>query len=143
MFNNGAVDACYSPAFGYQALELFKGIGDKGGVIRYPLAQMTMQLLIRSEDGYPEGFAQASRKLAYKARKKSIKMAKKAEKAIPEKHWIDISDADKARYDDMFQKVRIELRDNQKVYDGIALQAFRQIRCKAAPTRPECELKQE
>ncbi len=60
MFNNGSVDAAYAPATAYEALELYKGIGSAGGIIRYPLAQMTLQLLIRSAD-FPEGFAQASR----------------------------------------------------------------------------------
>ena len=36
MFNNSSVDACYAPAFAYKALELYKGIGSTGGVIRYP-----------------------------------------------------------------------------------------------------------
>ena len=48
MFNNGSVDACYAPAFAFNALELYKGVGKKGGVIQYPLAQMTLQLLIHS-----------------------------------------------------------------------------------------------
>ena len=78
MFNNGAVDACYSPAFGYQALELFKGIGDKGGVIGI-LGAMTMQLLIRSQDGYPEGLHKPLVS-SLKGSKKSIKMAKKLRK---------------------------------------------------------------
>ena len=36
MFNNGAVDACYAPAVAYAPLELSKGLGKQGGIVRYP-----------------------------------------------------------------------------------------------------------
>ena len=32
------------------------------------------------------------------------------------KYWVDISDDDKVRYDQMFQETRIRLRDEEKVY---------------------------
>src|SRR5690554_7836165 len=48
-FNNGSVDAAYAPAFAYEALELYKGIGDKGGIVDYPLAQLTIQIVARDE----------------------------------------------------------------------------------------------
>ena len=142
MFNNGSVDACYAPAFAYKALELYKGIGSTGGVIRYPLAQMTMQLLIRSAD-FPADFPQKSRTLAAKAFKSGLALAKQAESAIPSNHWVDIPDSDKKKYDEMFLNVRVELRDGQKVYHPIALKLMRKIRCKADPSRAECVMKRE
>jgi hypothetical protein len=142
MFNNGSVDACYAPAFAYKALELYKGIGSKGGVIRYPLAQMTMQLLIRSAD-FPADYPQKSRVLAAKNFASGLKISRQAESAIPSKHWIDIPDADKKKYDQMFLDVRVELRDTQKVYHPVALKLMRKIRCKADPSRAECVMKRE
>jgi hypothetical protein len=142
MFNNGNVDACYAPAFAYKALELYKGIGAQGGVIRYPLAQMTMQLLIRSAD-FPPEFPQQSRLLAAKAFNSGLALAKQAETAIPVKHWIDIPDSDKKKYDQMFLDVRVELRDGQKVYHPTALKLMRKIRCKADSSRAECVMKRE
>ena len=41
MFNNKTVDACYAPAFAYKALELHKGIGAKGGVVRRATGRTT------------------------------------------------------------------------------------------------------
>ena len=142
MYNNGSVDACYSPALGYKALELYKGIGSKGGVIRYPLAQMTLQLLIRTAD-FPAGFGEKSRAFAGKTFKESLKMVRLAEKSIPAKHWIDIPAADKERYDEMFLDVRVELRDGKKVYNGTALKLLRKLRCKVDPARGECVQKRE
>ena len=137
MFNNGNVDACYAPAFAYKALELYKGIGTTGGVIRYPLAQMTMQLLLKSAD-FPEGFAQKSRQLSAKSFSKSLRVTQKAEAAIPGKQWVDIPADDKRKYDQMFKNVRIELRDNGNVYDGTALKLMKKVRCKADASRAEC-----
>jgi len=142
MYNNGSVDACYSPALGYKALELYKGIGTKGGVIRYPLAQMTLQLLMRTAD-FPDGFGEKSRAYAGKSFKDALKMVKLAEKAIPKEHWIDIPAADMERYDEMFLDVRIELRDEQKVYNKTALKLLRKLRCKMDGARGECVQKRE
>lgn len=142
MFNNGGVDACYAPAFAYDALELYKGIGDQGAVVRLPLAQLTLQMLIRSAD-FPAGFSQASRTFAAANFDKGLKVARDAEAKIPGKHWMEIPPADLARYDEMFRKVRIELRDNKKLYDPIALKLFRKARCKMDGTRAECVEKTE
>ncbi len=144
LFNNGNVDACYAPAFAYDALELYKGIGEKGAVVRYPLAQMTLQLLIRSKD-FPDGFGQKSRALAAQNFDKGLKVAREAEKRIPAKHWLDIPAADKLRYDEMLREVRIALRDDPDValYHPIALKLFRKARCKKDPTRAECAEKVE
>ena len=142
MFNNGAVDACYAPAFAFNALELYKGIGKTGGVIEYPLAQMTLQLLIHT-DRFPEGFGAASRKLASQAFDAGKATAKKAEGTIPAASWVRIPDEDKAKYDQMFLDVRVELRDKHNVYDAKALKVLRKIRCRVDGTRAECAEKRE
>ncbi|MEE2787872.1 MAG: putative solute-binding protein [Myxococcota bacterium] len=141
-FNNGAVEACYAPAFAYKALELYKGIKDKGGVVRYPLAQMTLQILIRSAD-FPEGFPAKSRAIVAKTVDKALTMVQKAEASIPAEHLIDIPKADKDKYDEMFLDVRVELRDKQKVYNPKALHLLRKVRCKADSSRAECVQKRE
>jgi TRAP-type C4-dicarboxylate transport system substrate-binding protein len=38
-FNNGYVDLAYAPAIAYEPFEMYKGMGDKGGVLRFNLAQ--------------------------------------------------------------------------------------------------------
>ena len=142
MFNNGSVDACYAPAFAFNALELYKGVGSKGGVVKYPLAQMTLQLLIHS-DRFPAGFGGKTRKLAAQSFETGRATAKRAEGTIPAKAWIEIPAADKAKYDQMFLDVRVELRDKHKVYDAKALKVLRKVRCKVDGTRAECAEKRE
>lgn len=142
MFNNGSVAACYSPSLGYQALELYKGIGSKGGVIRYPLAQLTFQLLTRTT-GMPEGFAQKSREWAASNFDRYLKVVKRADDSVKAAHWVEIPEADKAKYDVMFQEVRLRLRDTEKVYHASMLRLLRKVRCKADGARAECAEKKE
>ncbi len=142
MFNNGSVTACYAPASAYKALELYKGIGRKGGIIRYPLAQLTFQLLLR-QDKLPDGFGQQARDYATTKFKEALDLVTKAEKAVPKKTWIDIPAKDKAAYDEMFRSVRILLRDKDKVYHKTTLTLLRKIRCKVDGARAECAEKTE
>lgn len=143
MFNNGSVDACYAPAAAYGPLELHKGLGSNGGVIKFPLAMLTLQLVIRTGDSWPEGFQDASRAYAYDHFNDLVKLAKKAEKAIPGKYWIEIKDEDRARYEELFRDVRVRLRDKEKVFDKSMLKLMRKIRCKADATRAECSQERE
>lgn len=142
MFNNGSVDACYAPALAYNALELYKGLGSKGGVIRYPLAQFTFQMVTRTAK-MPAGFGEHSRKWAGDAFDRFRKVVERSDKSVKGKHWIDIPDEDKARYDQMFQEVRIRLRDKEKVYHPKMLKLLRKVRCKADAARAECAEKKE
>ncbi|MFN3198747.1 MAG: putative solute-binding protein [Bradymonadia bacterium] len=142
MFNNGSVQAAYSPSLGYKALELYKGIGKNGGVIRYPLAQLTFQLVTRP-GSMPEGFGEKSRAWAAANFDKFLKVVKRSDAGVDAKHWVDIPDADKAKYDIMFQEVRIRLRDQEKVYDKKMLKLLRKLRCKADGARAECAEKKE
>jgi hypothetical protein len=142
MFNNGNVDVAYAPATAYKALELYKGVKGKGGVIRFPLAQMTLQLFVHS-DRFPEGFGAQSRAYAVKHFDKALAVVKKAEKDIKASSWVEISGDDQVRYEQMFQSVRIHLRDKEKVYAPKALKLMRMVRCKADGARAECAQKLE
>lgn len=137
MFNNGAVDACYAPAVAYAPLELQKGLGKKGGIVRLPLSQLTFQVLIRTQE-FPAGFGQSSRSYAAAQFPTLLAMVRRAEQSIPASTWIDIPAGDQQSYEAMFQKVRVRLRDDGKVYDKTMLTLMRRVRCKTAPGRAEC-----
>ena len=142
IFNNGAADICYAPATAFKPLELEKGVKAKGGIIRYPIAQLTGQVLIHSSRFTPE-FAQSSRQYAADNYAKILTISTKSDKGIDAKYWIDIDDAARARYDAIFQSVRIKLRDEDKIYDKEMLGLMRRLRCKADGTRTECAQKLE
>jgi len=141
-FNNGDVDACYMSAPGYQPFELWRGLGTAGGVVRLPLAQGTLQLMVRA-DRFPEGFGKQSRTYLVGQFDRALKIIKDAEAAIPAKYWIDVPASDVDAFDELFLSVRLQLRDEVKAYDAQMLSALRKLRCKKDPARAECVEKKE
>jgi hypothetical protein len=81
-FNNGSVDLAYAPAVAYEPLELYKGLGDKGGVFSYKVAQLTFQVVIDAEATIKEGL------------------------------WMSPNAVEASGYGEMFRNVRIGLRDD-------------------------------
>ena len=141
-FNNGDVDACYVSAPVYQPFELWKGLGSSGGVVRLPIAQATLQVMVRS-DRFPADFGAKSRQFFWTTFDESLRLIQKAEADIPSKYWIDLPASSTPGFDDMFQATRIELRDNHNAYHPQMLTVMRQLRCKSDASRAECAEKKE
>lgn len=135
-FNNGDVDACYVSAAGYRPFELWRGLEPKGGVLRAPLAQATLQVMIHSSR-FPAGFGTKSRKDLAGRFDAAIAVVKKAEADIPAKYWIDISPTTLKAWDDLFLSVRVKLKDGG-AYDPNMLSTLKKLRCGADPARSEC-----
>ncbi|MEZ4236835.1 MAG: putative solute-binding protein [Myxococcota bacterium] len=135
-FNNGDVDACYVSAPAYKPFELQRGLGSKGGILKAPLAQATLQVMLR-EAKFPEGFADKSRTWLSGRFDEALALVKKAEAAIPANYWVEIPPETLKEWDAMFQSVRIGLRDS-KTYDGSMLSVMRKLRCKKDAARAEC-----
>jgi hypothetical protein len=136
-FNNGDVDAAYASAPAYKPFELWRGIGTKGGIVKLPLAQATLQLLIHSSKFSPD-FGKKSRVFLAGKFDSAIALVKKAEGEIPASSWITIKPTDVPAFDEMFQAVRIQIRDEIKGYDPTMLSMLRKLRCASDATRPEC-----
>lgn len=144
-FNNRSVDAAYSPAFGYDALELYRGIGDEGGIIDYPLAQLTGQVIVRKGVVDAET-AQKAREISFRMFDDAVGMAQEFEDSIPDDHWVTIPDEDIEDYQEMFRQNRIQLRDgvdsdgneSATVYNGETLTLMRRVRCRMDPSASEC-----
>lgn len=134
MFNSGSVDIAYAPATAYKPLELGKGVGSTGGVVRFPLAQLTFQIVTHS-DKFPADFGAASRKYVAGQFDTMLRMITRAEQDIPASAWIDVPDA--SSYDTLFQTVRVEL-GNQGVYDKKLLHKLKLMRCHDNGARAEC-----
>ncbi len=140
-FNNGSVDTAYAPAFAYEALELYKGLGDKGGIVNYPLAQLTVQVIVR-DDVLDDDTAQTARQVAWGMYPQAMNLINKQEEAIPEDKWIRIPEKDIQGYQEMFRQNRIEMRDGLKgapdVYHPKMLGLLSKIRCASNPSASEC-----
>jgi len=140
-FNNGSVDIAYAPAVAYKPLELYKGLQENGGILRFVLAYMDFQILIRA-DKFPAGFGQKSRVKVASFFDRVNEFVEKETQEIDPKYWIDLSDDVKQQYGGMLRDVRIKLRD-QGVYDGKMLKLMRKLRCKTNPAAAECAEKLE
>lgn len=135
-FNNGVVDVLAAPLIAYEALELYKGMAPNGGIVNYPLAQISMQLIGRS-DRFPNEIAQLVREAFYENYDVIMKRINDEAAKVPAKWWIEIPDKDKVEYEVMMQQARIQLRD-EKYYDADMLTLQRKIRCKLDQSRAEC-----
>jgi hypothetical protein len=137
-FNSGSVDIVVAPSTAYRPLELYRGLGSKGGIIDYVLAQVSLQVLIHPER-FPTGFGQASREYVQTLFDRQLKLIERFESDIDPKYWIKVSDSDRRRYDEMSRQSRINLITDG-IYDQRMMALLKKIRCQREPARPECSL---
>lgn len=136
MFNNGTVDVLAAPLVAYDAMELYKGMTPNGGIIDYPLAQITMQLIGRRAR-IPNVIGQLIRESFFANYNKINNALTSRVKDIPEHWWIQIPEKDKDDYEHIMQQARLQLRD-RGYYSADMLTLQRKIRCKFHPKRGEC-----
>jgi hypothetical protein len=141
MFNNGNVDVIIAPTMVYKPLELFRGLGSKGGVSRYPLAILTYQLVIKAER-FPKGFGQKSREYMAQNFDVAIASLRLADRGVSEALWVDAPAASIQRTTALMRKLRIDMAE-QGVYDKRGLKLVKKIRCSLAPEAAECSDGQE
>lgn len=139
MFNNGSVDIIAAPAVAYNALELYKGLGDNGAVVNFAVIQITAQIVAR-KDRFPEGFGQSSRAYAFSQYDRAMEVIASAEKSIKPSYWMDLPTKDKEGYMEMFRQSRMSLRD-QGLYNGKMLSFLSKVRCQKDPALAECTAK--
>lgn len=139
MFNNGAVDIIGAPAVAFEPLELYKGVGTRGGIIKFSMAQLTIQLLIRHAR-FPQGYGQKSRDFIYSQYDRSMAEITRAEAAIDNKLWMLIPEQDLEGYRELARQTRIKLRD-KGYYDPKMLTFLSRVRCEMNPRLSECTAK--
>ncbi|PKM22736.1 MAG: hypothetical protein CVV10_02765 [Gammaproteobacteria bacterium HGW-Gammaproteobacteria-14] len=135
-FNNGVVDVIAAPLVAYAPLELYKGLSPDGGIINYPLAQVTMQLVARS-DRFPAEMMQTSREYFYNNLDQILDGLAQEEKSVDAKWWVEIPAADKSEYEIMMQEARLQLRE-LGYYNAEMLSLQRRVRCRLNSDRAEC-----
>lgn len=135
-FNNGSVDVLPAPLVAYQVLELYKGMSPDGGIVNYPIVQLTAQL-IGHTDRFPPAFAAVIREVAADSFSSIQQALEKEAKKIPKHWWIEVDNNEKLKYDVMMREARIKLRESG-YYDATMLKIMKRIRCNLDPQRPEC-----
>jgi hypothetical protein len=86
---------------------------------------------------YPAGFGARSRAWFLDQFDRALAPTLKAEAGIPAKSWIDLPASSMPDFDELFQSVRVQLRD-AGAYDPMMLSVMRKLRCHATPSRAEC-----
>lgn len=140
-FNNGAVDVVAAPALAYKPLELYRGVGTKGAVSRYPMMILSYQMII-NRDKFPAGFGEKSRAYWLSYYDQAMKTITASEKDIPANIWMDFSSEDASRYTMMLRESRIDIAQ-RGIYDKRGLKVLKRIRCNINPSDAECATQSE
>ena len=140
-FNNGQVDIIALPAMAFKPLELYKGIGSKGAIIRFPIVQVTGDVVIR-QNKFPAGYGQKSRDWISAQIGREIEVVNRTEKAIDPKYWMDIPPADKVGYVKIMREARIDMT-KQGIYNKKMMSILKKVRCGQDPSSFECALNDE
>ena len=135
-FNNGSVDVIFLPAVAYRPMELYKGLGAKGSIARFPVLFSTIQMVIK-KDRFPAGFGQKSRDYWVSQFGHFKKMALDAEKTIPAHYWMDLPQSNAVKYTLMLRDSRIDLA-KKGMYDKTGLKILKKVRCSINPSDSEC-----
>lgn len=135
-FNNGQVDIVVAPIIVYQPLELYRGLGSKGGIARFPVAQLTGQVLIRHEK-FPEGFGQRAREYALGQISRAFGMIRNEERAVNPAYWMNVPMEDREGYVLLMREARLLLM-REGFYDRRMLNILKRIRCAQNPSDDDC-----
>ncbi len=140
-FNNGSVDYIGAPALAYKPLELYKGIGTKGAIHRFPLLILTYQVVL-NKTKFPDGFGEKSRQYWLTQFDRAMNLIKNAESSIPSATWYDLPAQDAVRYTMLLREARVEL-GQKGLYDKRGLNIIKAVRCSINPSDSECASKVE
>jgi hypothetical protein len=122
-------------------MELYKGLGTRGGIARFPVIQITLQLLIR-RDRFPAGFGQKSRDYISDQVPRFFGMIRNTEREVDPKYWMHVNLADRDGYEKIMRELRIHLT-KAGFYDPRMMLLLKRVRCKREPDEAECALKDE
>jgi len=140
-FNNGQVDIIGAPAIAFKPLELHKGLGTKGAIVRFPIAQITGNVIVRKSK-FPEGYGQKSRDWVATQVPRAMGIIKKTEAEIPAKFWMDIPANDKIGYVKLMRESRIDLT-KEGIYNKKMMSLLKKVRCQQDSSSFECALNDE
>ena len=136
-FTRGEFDIIPMPAIAYTAFEGDKILGPNGGVLKYPMALMTINFIFHNGT-YPADFAQKSRQWFAQTSPRMFKTVAQWDASIPSGRWIQIKEIDREGYERLVSQLRKEFIEN-KVYDRVMLNLIRHLRCQEDKTFLECK----
>lgn len=135
-FNNGNVDVMFAPALAYNTFELYKGLGETGGIIDFNILYAVMQMVVNTQK-VPPSFASKMRRHALTRFDELENTVKQARSEIPQKYWVTLDSKTLEEYEVLSKQIRLTLRD-EKAFDPKAISLLWKIRCKFNPAHTEC-----
>lgn len=140
-FNSGQLDMIAAPSLAYKPLELWKGIGTKGAVVRFPIMLLTYQMIL-NRSKFPEEFGAASREYWATQIDRALQLVRLTDSDIPLATWNDLDPDNAYKYSLFLRESRIEIAE-MGLYDKRGLRIIKRVRCKINPADPECSTKSE
>lgn len=135
-FNTGKVDLTIMPMVMYKALELNKGIGTKGGIVRRPLFQFTMQV-IGHADKFPPDFGQKSREYLETQTDHALSLARNLEANVDNRVWIYAVHNEITEWNTTM-RATLDHLTRSGYFDRRMLAILKRVRCKSDVEEPEC-----
>ncbi len=135
-FNSGRLDVIIMPALAYNTFELYRGLGEKGGILEDRMFYGMLELITRRED-FADDFGKRMRHYTVNRLKAMLDLIAEAESTIPPHYWIKTSQQTKEQLDSFFKDIRLTLKIENK-FDPRALSMLWKIRCNDSPARAEC-----
>ncbi len=133
-FNNGVVNVVAAPAVAYMPLELYRGVGVKGLVVKMPTVQLTLQLVMRHGQ-FSADFMAWSRHYFSQQFDRAMAVIRRAEDDLL--FFYPPPDKDRSRYALMMNEARTFLVESD-VYHRETMALMKKVRCKVAAQRAEC-----
>ncbi|MDI1261253.1 putative solute-binding protein [Aquabacterium sp.] len=140
-FNSGLLDMVASPTIAYKPLELYRGLGESGAIVRFPLMILTYQMIF-NKTRFPEGMGEVSRTYWLSQFDRALQFIKQADNSVPPTTWSELSAENAYKYSLMLRESRIDIAQ-QGVYDKRGLKVIKRVRCNVNPGDPECSTKSE
>lgn len=140
-FASGQLDILPAPSMAFIPMEVYRSMGVNGGVARFPLSFMTLNLILK-QSAYPAGFGQKSRNWFASQASNLMSKVARDDASVPAKYWFEIPSADQVGYLRILRQMRIEFVQN-KTYNPRMMSLLKRLRCQQDATSYECALNDE
>lgn len=134
LFNQGEADIVVAPALAYMPMQLFRGVGNRGLVLKMPVSHLSLQVLLRA-DKFPAGFGQKSRAYFAGQFDSLMKPVRAAEQEIL--YFLPAPDGEYDHYQAFLREARLGMTE-EGIYDRRMMTILKKVRCMDSPDRAEC-----
>lgn len=135
------VDIVPLPSYSFDAFELYRALGNKGGIARFPISFMTMNV-IAHQNAFPKTFGAQSRAWFAAQSPRLMKKIQYYDDKVPARYWFDIPADNQVAYFQLIRKMRLEFVQNQ-TYHPKMMHLLKRLRCQQNPQEPECKTRDE